>query len=539
MIEQTISPNARTPNLAYWATAVLLGLYIVLQVTHAWVVDDAYITLRTVDNFVHGYGLRWNPTERVQSYTHPFWMFVLSAFYFVTRESFYTTIVVSFLVSLAAVWLVLRGAPMRAASFRTPLFLGVLLGSKSFLDYSSSGLENPLTHLLLAAFFLRFFDERPSPVEHKAGWLATLAALSFVNRMDTLLLVTPACAYLLFEQRAALGKAVRYGLLGALPALLWVMFAFFYYGSVVPNTAIAKLTGPRVTLQERFLAGVAYFADSMAMDPLTLLACGVAIALCFASRKPRPMMAAAGITLYLFYVLTTAAIGTHMSGRFFSGALFLSAILIALEATHLAQALGTVAITTAWLIGSPVSPLRVGHNSYAHHSDNGRPIIDTRAFVLAEGAGLLSLRPGEPMPNHPWYRAGKDFRHSPQRVHEGGLIINLAIGYSGFASGPEKHFIDILGLSDPLIAHLPLPRRGVFRPGHFFHEIPAGYLASIERDENLIEDPDLHRYYDAIRLITRGDLFSGERLSTLLKFAVGNYDPFLDAYASRHDLRLH
>ena len=37
----------------------------------AWVADDAFITLRTVDNLLAGYGPRWNVVERVQTYTHP------------------------------------------------------------------------------------------------------------------------------------------------------------------------------------------------------------------------------------------------------------------------------------------------------------------------------------------------------------------------------------------------------------------------------------------------------------------------------------
>jgi hypothetical protein len=41
--------------------------------------DDAYITLRTVDNWVNGRGLVWNTAERVQTYTHPLWMLLLSA----------------------------------------------------------------------------------------------------------------------------------------------------------------------------------------------------------------------------------------------------------------------------------------------------------------------------------------------------------------------------------------------------------------------------------------------------------------------------
>jgi hypothetical protein len=48
--------------------APLLLMLLYVLVVNAWVVDDAYITFRTIDNFLNGYGLRWNVAERVQSH---------------------------------------------------------------------------------------------------------------------------------------------------------------------------------------------------------------------------------------------------------------------------------------------------------------------------------------------------------------------------------------------------------------------------------------------------------------------------------------
>jgi len=53
--------------------------------------DDAYITFRTVDNFVNDNRLTWNLAERLQAYTHPLWMFFLAAGYTLTREIFDTS----------------------------------------------------------------------------------------------------------------------------------------------------------------------------------------------------------------------------------------------------------------------------------------------------------------------------------------------------------------------------------------------------------------------------------------------------------------
>lgn len=51
-----------------WPELSIIGLIIILGVVvlrNAWVGDDAYISFRTVDNFVNGYGLTWNVAERV------------------------------------------------------------------------------------------------------------------------------------------------------------------------------------------------------------------------------------------------------------------------------------------------------------------------------------------------------------------------------------------------------------------------------------------------------------------------------------------
>src|SRR6476619_5655511 len=85
-----------------------LVLFTYVFLANAWIGDDAHITFRTVWNFVHGYGLSYNPDERVQAYTHPLWMLTISAAHFVTREFFFTALAVSYGFALAAVLVVGR-----------------------------------------------------------------------------------------------------------------------------------------------------------------------------------------------------------------------------------------------------------------------------------------------------------------------------------------------------------------------------------------------------------------------------------------------
>ena len=46
----------------------LLLVFTYVFLANTWIGDDAYITFRVVDNFIHGYGLTFNPDERVQAY---------------------------------------------------------------------------------------------------------------------------------------------------------------------------------------------------------------------------------------------------------------------------------------------------------------------------------------------------------------------------------------------------------------------------------------------------------------------------------------
>src|SRR5262245_44662108 len=92
-----------------------LAALLLVLVRTAWMCDDAYITLRTVDNFVNGFGLRWNVAERVQSFTHPAWLMLVTPFYAVTREAFYTVLGLQMGLSLLTAAILLRQFARSAA----------------------------------------------------------------------------------------------------------------------------------------------------------------------------------------------------------------------------------------------------------------------------------------------------------------------------------------------------------------------------------------------------------------------------------------
>jgi arabinofuranosyltransferase len=208
-------------------------LFLLLLIRNAWVSDDAYITFRTVDNFANGYGLRWNIAERVQTYTNPLWMLIVSFIYYFTREMYYTSIILSLVISLVAVlWLYLKICD----TFKTAILgLIVLSCSKAFIDYTTSGLENPLLYLLLAGFFYYYYK---TVLNLKTFLILCLfAGLSITTRMDTILLFFPAIVYSFWRIRSR--NSVVIFLLGFSPFILWEIFAIYYYGFPFPNSAYA------------------------------------------------------------------------------------------------------------------------------------------------------------------------------------------------------------------------------------------------------------------------------------------------------------
>jgi len=128
--------------------AVLTVVLIILLRT-AWIGDDAAITLRSVLNFINGYGPTFNIDERVQAFTHPLWFLLISLVSLITGNVFVSTFLLSIAISLFVIWLLLTTI---ASNFQYGILaVTVLILSKAYIDFSTSGLENPLSHLLIVS----------------------------------------------------------------------------------------------------------------------------------------------------------------------------------------------------------------------------------------------------------------------------------------------------------------------------------------------------------------------------------------------------
>lgn len=515
-----------------WLVPALVGLFALVAVSNAWTCDDAYILYRVADNFANGYGLRWNVIERVQVFTCPLWQLVVCAAYVVTREAYFTGLALSLAASVGAVWLIVsRGA----ATAWGAVFAGVALTvSKAFVDYSTSGLENALMYVLLAAFALVALRPPPEGDEAAGGrgwwrrplWLSVLASLVLLNRLDALLLVGPVLAAEVVRSRRVRTAAVLAA--GQAPLVLWLVFALVYYGFMLPNTYYAKLNTdyPASMLVPR---GLNYLHNSLSWDPVTLGAIALGVAAGVWSRRLVPLALAAGVVMYAAYVVKIG--GDFMSGRFLTAPLTVAAVLLVRAApARLPRGAWMAGAVVAAALGvfMPRSPVGSGMDgdgparAWVDIKEWDR-IADERRFY-APGSWLTALLYEPTRDQHVTRTDVFDaFRGLPE-----GTVMEVAnIGYRGYYAGPGVHFIDRYALADPLLARIMPRSRYDFHPGHLARARVFGYQESLETGRNVIKDPELARFYDRLCVVTRGPVWSRERWRTIAGMLRGAYDDLI------------
>ena len=486
---------------------VLLIAFALLVLRLGWMSDDAYISFRTVWNLDHGYGLTWNTDERVQAFTHPLWLFLIAAIHALTGEMYLTAMAVSVICSLLAVVVVLRNLSLGNAA--AVAFVAMLLCSQAILDFTTSGLENPLSFMLVALFSALWLNH---PAGRRPLFRLFLIGCSLaLNRLDLALLVAPALAIELWQQRSL--RALGLAAIALLPLLAWELFSLLFYGFPFPNTYYAKLsTG--IPKAEYIAQGFVYLLDVAIRDPGTALILVLALLSPFAFGVPRarlPLLV--GLLIYLAYVVNAG--GDFMQGRFVSVPAFLAAILLCCDSDEpderrillCAAAVLLIAATRLIALEGFDPPIRA----------NG--VADERHYYVGQ-TGLIYHQRYRDVPfNHPWGMAGMRMRNTPSQPVQ---VFN-AIGFAGFAAGPDVHIVDQHALSDAFLARLPSTRP--WRIGHFLRELPPGYLDTLNSGRNRLLDPAQRALYDDLQMVIRGPLLAPGRLDAIWRLNTGRAMP--------------
>ncbi len=480
-----------------WRLALLVAAVAVLAaviVRAAWLCDDSYITLRTVDNFVHGYGLRWNVGERVQSFTSPLWMWSLVPLQALTGRARVTLFGTSFFTMAVALVLAIRWGrhrPWLAAAIVLSLAF-----SKAFVEYSSSGLEEPLLFVLLGLLV------SDTPIGRRATNRAVfLGGLLFLTRMDAALIAGPLVLRVLVAERRQLRwKSLA---LAASPVVLWLMFAIFYYGVPFPNTAYAKL-GHGIARSALAAQGLRYLGDFLRMDPAGSALILIGFLWCV---RKREWWIPAGAILWVGYLIWIG--GDFMSGRMLAPLVWTFAVVLIRRGPSLGAPGAFLAIVAAPILG--VLGAAPAFWGMPPHRGDGRTswrVTDERLFYYPT-TGLLLYGFRDVAAAHPWPARVLRARDAGQRV-----LAFKWVGFAGYFAGPGMDLVDEYGLTDALIARLPADPD--WAPGHFHRQVPEGYIETLADGRDHFKDEAIGRYFARLAIVTRGDLLNRARLGEIV-----------------------
>lgn len=528
----------------------MLAVFSLMFYVNAYVCDDAFITFRTVDNVVRGHGLRWNVGERVQTFTSPLHTLLLSTAYVFVHDPrdvpnpdriYWLALVVSF---AASVMVLLRAAAILAEDKTFVIFGCVLMSSQAFVTFTSSGLETPLTYLLLVLLYGQLVrPEFPRSPSEFIGCVC-LAALVLVNRLDLVALILPGLAVVaLIGWRTFGARVLPLAAVGLVPLVSWLVFALVYFGSPLPNSYYAKvhLDAPFSLVASM---GGRYLLTSLIGDPATLVVCAACVALGVRDRRAR--LVGAAVILHVAYVVS---IGGDFIGFRFLGPPFLLAALAVCQilrpriaSLRLRWILVGVAATLIYGCAVPWSPLRAFVDWPRDESSLAAALQrlgadDPRADVAFyySASALAQWRPGSRFPFGRFLFVADAADCDALRRRDYTVAV-WGDGLNGFCRGAHAHLIDPHGITDPLLARISWPVRVPFNPGHLNKPIPAGYIESLTTGENRIVTPPLAAYYAKLRTVTAGPLWSRERWRLLWELNVTEPRGIRGPYAALSDV---
>jgi arabinofuranosyltransferase len=519
-----------------WTARVLVILPVAIMLfggwSHRWVADDAYIDFRVIGNLTSGRGPVYNPGERVEAFTDPLWVGILSVFHFLAFLPIqWWAVLLGLGFACLGVGAAAHASQKLGVILDGPNSLVVPLGMLVFVavdaswDFATSGLETGLIFgwIGLSWWLLvrRLGSGQPSFVA------AAVIGLGPLIRPDMFLIsagLLVGLAAISSEDtsgwRTVTRLASQWTVAFALP-IVYELFRMAYFGLLVPNTALVKTAGSSWWSQ-----GLVYLKDMIGpywlWFPLVVL--GLVLArrlgdLCSSGRQRLAILIAApviGGLLDSLYVVKVG--GDFMHGRMLLPGVFAICIpmsvpvrstrnlvalsagtgwaVVAIASLHYPtyqSIVNGIANERTWYIAHTQNPHPVTPDEFTH-SDFGKVGVALRSAIGgSENAPLtrVLLRPTQ----------GDTSSSTVVRatLPEGVVAPVFNVGISGFEAGPDVYIFDLLSLSNPIGAHVSDTDR--IRPGHsqlvnpvwmVARFVPSTAWSSIESSL----PPDLAEYYD-------------------------------------------
>ena len=464
--------SARRKNLFYVTACLLLAAaYVVFSLTVNYVIDDAFITFRYVENFLNGHGLVYNPGERVEGYTDFLWAMLLAGFKWLLPSVELLSIAKALGVLFGALtillvcrfsWMIYRGASVWG------LLAGALLASHAgFAAWGTGGLETVLfAFLVLAGAFVyaRYLQQ-----ERGFLWAPLVFAVAALTRPDGVVFFGITSLFALVHewrkrgvkslQRMVAWSVVFLSVFG--PYFVW---RYQYYGYLLPNTFYTKV-GSGVS---QYLRGLRYVWNYSEIYGTFLLIPVLLFLLLIPKRaawRDYLFLLVGGFGLYIVYVggdglgfyrfvvpvvpliCLLAQDGLLELHRWISSRFSLA------RATAAVPIQAVVLVLLAMSMRQAVLPMIAPEHGRWRESESGLsfPGLGTdHAYLWFDNYFVDRLKTAAE-----WLQANAPRNAVVAATPAGAITHNL-----------QLPVIDMLGLNDVHIAHVQVPDAGRGRPGH-------------------------------------------------------------------------
>ena len=467
---------------------------------YRWVSDDANIDFRVIQNILHGYGPVFNPGERVEVYTDPLWIALLTAvsgvFTFLSVQ--WWSVVLGLVLTVEGFWL----AGLATISFAKrnddngviPIGLICISVVGGVWMFATSGLETGMIFGWLGLSW--WLLVRALCQENRGLYLtAVVLSLGFTIRPDMVLFTMSEGVVLglLLFHNAARGTSVKrrkvillvFSLV-AIP-IISELFRVAYFGLLVSNTSLAKSAASSYWSQGFKYAWNFIRPYYLFIPTLFLGAISVARLHRWWQRGIRLDLAdilapVVGGTLDILYVV-------RLGGDFMHARMLLPGFFSLFAVGWISWPLTRKTIYPAFGVGVVVwAAICLVSLRYTVPGVGNDMIANERAYYIYASGSAYPIQPSD-YPNWQWYLAGRQLQQAASRVPQGkkemtldqigvegpyypvtsdlpeSLYVDLGnIGVKGLAAGDKVYVFDELSLANPVGSHITLARRG--RPGH-------------------------------------------------------------------------
>ncbi len=394
---------------------------------HAIGSDDAYISFRYAKNLFDGYGLVFNPGERVEGYSNLLYTLLITPVFLLSADFVYSYSVVINCLLLSFSICIFYGFLSRRLD-QTKAALGALLLALNPWVWvnAATGMETTLILAITTGSWILLEEYLNLKNKNIFLGLMIFSGLSILSRVDGFILPLAMAAYAIYRNERKL--ATRLLLLVVSIGALYTAWRYSYYEDVMSNTYYAKVAG---SISLRIQRGLHNLYENAVRTGFWLPICVIGLRFVMGLKHRN---VSSQIDFAVFFIILWSGYLIYIGGDIYYERFIVALIPMGIYTT--------------------ITLFEASNNKSIWISAFVAILVIQSVFVVSDGRFKYSLNKYDC-----WITAGKFLGAN----YPGASLAVDAAGKIPYFSGLRT--IDMLGLNDKHIAKME-PQTPNFRPGH-------------------------------------------------------------------------